>query len=232
MGKLNKYPLQKIMFGLIILIVLIGGITGCSNETVQFLESELEMEEIVQLTPGAVSDEDETEIFEENELKPKQEESIEEQKVFVYVCGAVLNPGVYEMEINSRVFQAVEMAGGLLQTAVPEYVNQAMIVTDGQQIYIPSQSEIDHGDVLSSKSEFTDGVKNASNLSGSSTKVNINTADKTELMTISGIGESRAQDIIDYRQQRGGFSTIEEIMNVPGIKDATFEKIKDSIEVK
>ena len=154
-----------------------------------------------------------------------------EPDIFVYVCGAVLNPGVYKLEAGSRVFQAVELAGGFLEDAYPEYVNQAMLVADGQQIYIPRESDVQNGEVFPPESVFLDGMDQENAGKSLSGKVNINTAAKTELMTISGVGESRAQDIIEYREAHGGFSSIEEIMNVPGIKEATFEKIKDGIKV-
>ena len=245
MKKNKKYPLRKMMFCLAGLMLSICIFSGCSDETVRFLESEMAQEELVQLTPGEVQDLKEGEFQESTAFKEgiagqeEQEISTEEKVrdisenlVFVYVCGAVANPGVYEVEAGSRVFQAVELAGGLLEDASPEHVNQAMAVTDGQQIYIPSRSEIQDKEDSLYKDDSLLGMNQGVNESGSSGKVNINTADKTELMTIPGVGESRAQDIMNYRQEHGGFSSIEEIMNVPGIKEATFEKIKDGIEVK
>lgn len=260
MKKLNRYPLKKRqifetkrLLSVGVWLILLTGVlfAGCSNKTVQFLEAEMEKEEIAQLTPSVqVEAELDSEVQVEQtgsqaEQDEAQMESELQQTVFVYVCGAVLNPGVYKMETGSRVFQAVELAGGLLDEAAPEYVNQAMTVSDGQQIYIPSLNEIEQLDGSGSGSNFLEitGMSGTAGNTGnafsdgagadtSSDKVNINTADKAELMTISGIGESRAQDIIAYRESNGGFSTIEEIMNVPGIKEATFEKIKDGIEVK
>ena len=302
MKKLNHNPLKKkqiFLTGIIlsVCLLILPGITGCSNKTVQFLEAELEKEEMeqgisegasvtgtsatedgadvtdtqsttsgadmtdTQATAGGADVADKQVTTDDVDVADKrvtaddvdvinaQTETdtsavIEAQMVYVYVCGAVQNPGVYEMESGSRVFQAVELAGGLLDEAVPEYVNQAMTVADGQQIYIPSREEIEQGKFAESGFDFSSVAGTADSTGAvfsdnggngadtSSDKVNINTADKTELMTISGIGESRAQDIIAYREAHGGFSTIEEIMNVPGIKEATFEKIKDGIEVK
>ena len=291
MKKLNRYPLKKRqifetkrLLSVGVWLILLTGVlfAGCSNKTVQFLDAEMEKEEIAQLTPSVqVEAELDSEVqveqtgsqagLDEGSQMDSQAESDAEGKsskvtdtqvvaqmnvstdindsdselIYIYVCGAVLNPGVYEMETGSRVFQAVELAGGLLDEAAPEYVNQAMTVSDGQQIYIPSLNEIEQLDGSGSGSNFLEitGMSGTAGNTGnafsdgagadtSSDKVNINTADKAELMTISGIGESRAQDIIAYRESNGGFSTIEEIMNVPGIKEATFEKIKDGIEVK
>lgn len=141
--------------------------------------------------------------------------------IFVYVCGEVNFPGVYELEEGSRVFEAIEAAGGALEGADLDSVNQAALLTDGQQIKIYSKEEMSNNISLN----------NENNTSASSGKVNINTADKTLLMTLPGIGESRAGDIIKYRDEHGLFSSIEDIKNISGIKDKMFEKIKDYIEI-
>lgn len=141
--------------------------------------------------------------------------------IFVYVCGEVNSPGVYELEEGSRVYEAIEAAGGVLEGADLDSVNQAELLTDGQQIKIYSKEEMSQGTSLYSES----------GTAASSGKVNINTADKTLLMTLPGIGESRAGDIIKYRDEHGLFSSIEDIKNISGIKDKMFEKIKDYIEI-
>ena len=141
--------------------------------------------------------------------------------IFVYVCGEVNSPGVYELEEGSRVYEAIEAAGGALEGADIDSVNQAELLTDGQQIKIYSREEMSQGTSL----------YNESGTAASSGKVNINTADKTLLMTLPGIGESRAGDIIKYRDEHGLFSSIEDIKNISGIKDKMFEKIKDYIEI-
>ncbi len=141
--------------------------------------------------------------------------------IFVYVCGEVNSPGVYELEEGSRVYEAIEAAGGALEGADLDSVNQAALLTDGQQIKIYSKEEISNGT----------SVNNEGSTAASSGKVNINTADKTMLMTLPGIGESRAGDIIKYRDEHGLFSSIEDIKNISGIKDKMFEKIKDYIEI-
>lgn len=141
--------------------------------------------------------------------------------IFVYVCGEVNSPGVYELEEGSRVYEAIEAAGGALEGADLDSVNQAALLTDGQQIKIYSKEEISNGT----------SVNNDGSTAASSGKVNINTADKTMLMTLPGIGESRAGDIIKYRDEHGLFSSIEDIKNISGIKDKMFEKIKDYIEI-
>lgn len=161
---------------------------------------------------------------------------------YVHVCGAVVNPGVYILPEGSRVVDAVTAAGGTLEAASEEAVNQALAVTDGMQIYVPTAKEaetglnwIHNGNETGAVTTGTAsrGINSDSNLAGNlSEKVNINTADVTTLCTLPGIGESRAASIIAYREEHGGFATIEDIMKVSGIKDAAFGKIKDKICVK
>lgn len=168
-----------------------------------------------------------------------QEETVQQEpRIYVDVCGAVASPGVYELEADSRVFQALEAAGGCLPEAAGEYVNRAGRLEDGQQIYIPTREEAENDPSLKGPLELTISDGNAGNGSldtgsaESAGKVNLNTADEAALTTLSGIGASKAQAILAYREEHGGFSAIEEILNVPGIKEGTFVKIKDNIAVE
>lgn len=136
--------------------------------------------------------------------------------ICVDVSGAVAEPGVYLLEEGARVYQAVEQAGGLLEDADRDLINQAAVLKDGEKIRIYTVQEAAEQIVLQEQSGM----------------VNLNTADVQQLCTLSGIGESRAQDIIAYREEHGDFKNVEEIMNVSGIKDTTFQKIKDKIVVE
>ena len=136
----------------------------------------------------------------------------------VYVCGAVANPGVVEIPQGSRVEDALEAAGGFGAEAGREAVNLADWVSDGQKLYFPKEGEA--LEEIAAEAESAPGL------------VNINTADVAALCTLPGIGESRAQDIISYREANGGFGACEDIMKVSGIKTAAYEKIKDKITVK
>lgn len=171
---------------------------------------------------------------EEAALAPQKE-----QKIYVHVCGAVANPGVYELTGTSRIFEAVEVAGGFTEEADGDYVNQAEMLVDGMKIQIPTKAQtaewIAAGDILMQQ-EVVSLVKaeaeNSITPDRVQQKININLADETTLCTITGIGQGRAAAIITYREQNGGFNTIEDIMKVDGIKQATFEKIKEQICVK
>ena len=139
--------------------------------------------------------------------------------IYVHICGAVINPGVYQVPAGTRVYQALELAGGSSDDAYLSGINLADKLADGQKVYIPSEGENAEG-ILSKDSGDVQSVM-----------ININTASEAELMTLPGIGQSRAKDIINYRVKNGLFESIDDIMKVSGIKEAAFEKIKDLIKV-
>lgn len=152
--------------------------------------------------------------------------------IYVDVCGAVASPGVYKLPSDSRVFEAIEAAGGLLPEASGSSINQAQPVTDGQQIYVPTAEEVQAGFTTASSNHGTVSEETAGTESSSDAKINLNTATLENLMTLPGIGESKAQAILSYREENGSFSSIEEIMQVPGIKEGTFSKIKDKLAIE
>lgn len=145
-----------------------------------------------------------------------------EGNVYVYVCGAVNAPGVYELKEGARVFEAIQLAGGLTEAAAADAVNQARIVTDGEQIRVPTVEEAQNQGA-GVAGEVTEGTEN--------NKININTAGKEELMTLTGIGEAKAESIMDYREKNGSFKSVEELMQIEGIKEGVFNKIKDDITI-
>ena len=159
----------------------------------------------------------ESEVLSEVQNTPVTESSTEPIKIYVHICGEVNNPGVYELAEGSRIFEAVEAAGGFTEEAAQASLNLAQVISDEEQIVILTQEEAEEKARL--EREQAAGI------------VNLNTATKEQLMTLPGIGESRAEDILRYRQESGGFQAIEEIMNVPGIKESAYLKIKDSITV-
>lgn len=153
--------------------------------------------------------------------------------IFVDVEGAVCSPGVYKLEAGSRVFQAIDAAGGFRADAVPSRINQALPLADSSQIYVPTRSEEEdrlnvQTDPSSHKTDPSDG---SMSLDSGFAKININTAGLSELSSLNGIGSVRAQAIIDYRNLCGLFLSVEDIMKVPGIKEGTFAKIQDKITI-
>lgn len=175
----------------------------------------------------------------------------EPENIFVHVCGAVASPGVYEMPAGSRVYEAVEKAGGFAEDADCSYVNQAQCLTDGIKLIIPTIEQaktlLAGGSVMIGIVESSDAAQQTGGVQGivfdsadtggviqseaADGKININTASEAELCNIPGIGSTRAAAIVAYRQESGGFQKIEDIMNVSGIKEGTYNKIKDKIKV-
>lgn len=167
-------------------------------------------------------------------------------KIYVYICGAVVNAGVVSGDADMRLYQAVELCGGLIDEADGTRVNLAMQLKDGDKIYIPyAYDDISLTDEMNNSCNPNATGISGSNIensggnsesygsntgvAGSSNLIDINKASKSELMQLSGIGEARALDIISYREKHGAFKRIEDIKNVSGIKDAAFNKIKDYI---
>ena len=168
--------------------------------------------------------------------------SEETKTLVVHICGAVSAPGVYELPAGSRIIDAVEAGGGFLPEADEACCNLAEEIVDGCQIYIMTKSEScadgqtekKAGIQTSPDSDMQTTDRNVRSNSAPALEnglVNLNTADVAALMTLPGIGESRAKAIISYREQHGAFAQIEDIMKISGIKQAAFSKIKDKITV-
>lgn len=159
-------------------------------------------------------------FFEETQVSEQSETVSEDaaKKIYIHIVGEVKNPGVYTFEKKPRVIEVVDAAGGFTKQAARYGVNQAEIVEDGVQIVIESKKS------LKKKRAKEEPA-------GSSETIDINTATKEELMTLPGIGESKALAILSYRETEGRFKTIEDIMNITGIKNGVFDKIKAFIRV-
>lgn len=154
---------------------------------------------------------------EEHETSFEKQIDTSEDLIYVYVCGHVKEPGVYSLKSSSRVCDAISMAGGILEDGNMIALNQAEKMTDGMTIYVPGLEE-EYESVPGNVQE-EDGL------------VNINTASKEMLMTVPGIGESKADAIIAYRDEHGTFNSLEDLMNISGIKEGVFNKIKDHLKV-
>ncbi|MDD7738675.1 MAG: ComEA family DNA-binding protein [Fusicatenibacter sp.] len=168
-----------------------------------------------------------------SEEKKQGTQTGEKSELQVYICGAVQNPGVYTLTEGSRVVDAISAAGGLKSDACEIALNQARVLSDGEQIIVWTLEEaknlgLDKAGALQSAADSADSADTSGEESG---KVNLNRASKEQLMTLPGIGETRAEAILSYREQNGPFRQIEDIMNIDGIKEKMFEKIRGSIEV-
>lgn len=176
-----------------------------------------------------VSDTNELQVENQSNEIDEEEAENKESKIKVHISGAVKNEGVYELEEDARIIDAIEKAGGTLEIADMKNVNLASKLEDGMKIYIPKQGEV----VTSSNQEVGENIAlgNTSKESAKG-KININKASKEELDTLPGIGESTAEKIINYRKEHKSFKSIEELKEVKGIGDAKFEEIKDLVDIK
>ena len=190
---------KRIWMGLC-LILCMG--SGCGEASRAYFE---ECETSVSRLPAASRETEEISVTETAE------------DCYVHVCGAV---GVYRLPAGSRVYEAVLLAGGLLDTACEDGINQAQEVADGQMIKVLTAEEAKEQENAQTGEPETDG------------KINLNTADAAALMTLPGIGEAKAASILSYREEHGGFSSAEEIKNITGIKEGVYSKIKDRITAK
>lgn len=180
-----------------------------------------------------------------NILNTNEEEGIENKisitedkgKIVIYVAGAVKNEGIYELDENSRIADCIEIAGGLTDDANIKDINLAYVLEDGMKIYIPKNNEKndvkDDTSIYVSKENGNTGTNTSTskNTNSQSSKININTATQTELETLPGIGPSIATKIINYRNENGKFTNIEDIKKVRGIGDSKYAQIKDFIKV-
>lgn len=146
----------------------------------------------------------------EQEEKNKQEE---EKDIIVHISGEVVKPGIVQLKHGQRLYEALELVGGSTVNADVDQVNLAMILEDQQKIIIPPKQQITASPQIEQQDQ----------------KININTADQSDLTTLPGIGKTIADNILKYREDNSGFKNIEELKNVSRIGDATFEKLKDLI---
>ncbi len=171
-------------------------------------------------------------IESENELEIKKENiientSIEESKksqIAIHIIGEVKNEGIVFLEEGARIMDAIKMAGGETKNADLSQVNLAYILSDGQKIYIPNKNEKINNFIISD-------INNISSSTKENSKININTANETELDNLPGIGPSIAKNIIEYREAKGQFKSIEDLKNVKGIGESKFSEIEEHITI-
>ena len=205
-----KHNKPALLIGLILLVAIgayyfihLEGDGGGTQVSNDWIEEELPMDSN---EPGSL----------ELEESPQEEENL-----VVDVKGAIKSPGVYEMKLGDRVIDVIEQAGGLHENADSNNINFAMKLVDEMVLYIPIVGE-----------ELTPEPTVGSVQNQGDGKVNLNKASEAELQTLTGVGPAKATAIIEYRNQNGGFKKVEEIMEISGIGEKTFEKFKDQITVR
>lgn len=209
----------------ILVSILLVLCVGCTKKSDIVIEQDMLQELEVETTSA------EQEISAQVDTGMEQESmqvlsSQEDTGIYVHICGAVLKPGVYRMNKNERIYQAIEVAGGFSLNAHESYVNQSKPLEDGMKIWIPTYDEVAENNLETIQGEDEEIV------SEKDSKVNLNTATESELCTLPGIGSSKAKSIIAYREQNGKFQKIEDIMKIEGIKEGSFEKLKSQITVQ
>lgn len=230
MLKLSSKQKKWVMRLMAVFFAIVCGLAyhaGCSRASEEPLAG---LETIAPLGAGADSQsqssyesgtEDESQAFaSQNGSGSSPQESVCEE-IYVYVCGYVQSPGVYALGPGARIYEAIEAAGGMAEEADASYVNLAQVAEDQMQIYIPSLEETASGTF----------ARDTAGTEGGQEKVDINTASADQLDALPGIGPSKAEDIINYREEHGGFSSVEELMDIPGIKSGIFDQIKDLVTV-
>lgn len=229
-----------IIFVIVLIIILIG-------LKIFLLKKDRKEDEIIK-----IKEQQEETIFKEEEIEIIK-------KISVDIKGAVALPGVYEIEEDKRVIDVVNLAGGFTEEADTSLINLAKQVKSEMVIIIYTKEEvkkaIEKNEIVKiidnecvcpevkndacinnntndkNKTNNKETTKDKENNNQTNTKINLNTATLEELKTLSGIGNSKAQAIIDYRDEKGGFKTIEELIEVPGIGQSTYDEIKDNITV-
>ena len=191
-------------------------LSACGRDTDIYLEEYRESALVTE--PAEVDTAENAEIIDTGNDNTEAEHTC-----YVYICGAVVRPGVYALPEGSRIYEGIEAAGGMTEEADDTLVNQAELVTDGMMIRIYTETEAESlsgalDGALSGK-EYTDG------------RVDINSAGVAELMTLPGIGSAKAEAIVAYREEYGTFLSIEDLMNIPGIKEGVFRQIREHIKV-
>lgn len=179
---------------------------------------------LVRFVPAETSASQDFEAPAQAEEQAASEQDSDVRQVGVDVEGAVASPGLYLVSANARVNDAVAAAGGMTSDADRQRVNLAQKVEDGMQVYVPSREE-----APAATGTTTTGAGQASSSGASKGKVNLNTASAEELQTLSGIGPSLSQRIIDYRQANGPFKSVDDLRKVSGIGDTRFKSLKDLV---
>lgn len=200
----NKFKSAVALGGFIIFVIIIGAVsTKGDAELLQDTNEEVIEQQILEIPSG------------------------EEEKIFVYIIGAINMPGIIEASEGARLYEIVELAGGLKEDADETLINLASKVEDGEKILIPYKEQLSANNLTQRINELYE-----KSMSQNSGKININTASVEELKTLAGIGQSTAEKIINYRNEVSKFGKIEDIKNVSGIGDSKFNSIKDKIVVK
>ena len=221
LGEYDKKLLIKVIAGLIVLVIAFTMFLIKNNENNNIVISDENKNQTNSELSGQEGD-----IV---SSKSTEKTSPSVINIYIDVAGAVNRPSVVTLEPESRVFEAIAQAGGLTKDADTRETNLARVVSDGEKIYIPTKKEMENRSInTGSNGSIGSGQSTGSQVSA---LININTADSETLQELTGVGPSTAEKIINYREEYGSFTTIEDLKNVSGIGDKTFNKFKNKITV-
>lgn len=233
-SKIKKLDKDYLIIGIIIISVITFMVLNI-GKVKEFEEKEITGNIEKNIT---VSEENKDDKEKEGNEEDKKENISSETGIFVHIDGYVNNPGVYQLKENERTNALIEKAGGLKNGYSIKNINLAAKLSDGDKVYIPSIEEEKILGNQNNNNVNTVGkhTNNGNNLNNNvsitkNNKININTANVSELKQITGIGESTANKIIDYRENVGKFKKIEDIKEVKGIGDSKFESLKNKITI-
>lgn len=229
---------KKVWLLSILLIALFSSVVFAmlkDKDRMEMVELELVLEGRTQDQHGEDNGQNhDTEISDENVEDKEDHQAKEDIEYYVDVKGAVHQPGVYRLIEGARVMDALEKAGQVREDGTTDHINLAQKIYDGMVIYIPTVDEIDEDQLqaaLMAQASPGEGAQGAGQISSSSNKININRASAEELQKLPGVGASRAQDIVNYRTEKGDFQSLEDLMNISGIGPKIFERLKELIEL-
>ena len=233
--KIKKIDKDYVIIGVIVIAVIIFMIINLGK--IKEFENK-DNDKITNVESSINTDDDKNEENKEQKDDNSKEQIVNGGGIFVHIDGYINNPGVYEIKENDRIKTLIDKAGGFKEGYSIKNINLAAKLSDGDKIYIPSVSEEkiseNNNNIntnLSGKEQNVKSDRNNVSIMKNNSKININTANISELKQITGIGESTANKIIDYRENVGKFKKIEDIKEVKGIGDAKYESLKNKITI-
>lgn len=233
--KIKKIDKDYVIIGVIVIAVFIFMIINLGK--IKEFENK-DNDKIINVESSINTDNDKNEENKEQKDDNSKEQIVNGGGIFVHIDGYINNPGVYEIKENDRIKTLIDKAGGFKEGYSIKNINLAAKLSDGDKIYIPSVSEEKNSENnnnininSSGKGQNVKTDRNNVSIMKNNSKININTANISELKQITGIGESTANKIIDYRENVGKFKKIEDIKEVKGIGDAKYESLKNKITI-
>lgn len=214
------WSVHKIKVLISISVLAVISILGWSSLSEGESDTEMQQISFIEEVQG-----EEMEGNSSEEIEESEEVEVATQEVLIDIKGHVMQPGVYRMKVGDRVIDAVEKAGGFMEGADSDKVNLAALLDDEMVIIVPAEGEEVEGVIMQPVTNDSEHTETSGGL------VNINTASEEELTSLTGIGPSKAKAIVDYRSENGLFKKEEDIMQVAGIGQKSFEKLRKEITV-